>query len=107
MSKILPSNTCVLTVQAAVVHECNPSALLPCRTAGGYPEQLDAGGTALEGTKSLLCQEGCCMRWRQMTTSVCLRAELASFSISCEKDAPNERCVLQLVMAFSEVLLWE
>lgn len=88
-------------------YSCNPSALLPCCTAGGYPEQLDAGGAALEGTKSLLCQESCCMCWWQMTSSVCLRAALASFYLSHEKDTPNERCFLQLVMAFSETLLWE
>lgn len=80
--------------------------LLACCAAGGYPEQLDAGGAALEGTKSLLCQESCCMCWRQMTSSVCLRADLASY-LSCEKDASNERCFLHLVMAFSEMLLWE
>lgn len=107
MSKILPSNTCALTVGAAVVCECDLSALLPCCAAGGYPVQPDAGGAALEDTKSLLCQEGCCMCWRQMTTSVCLRADLASFYVSCEKDAPHERCFLQLLMAFSEIFLWE
>ena len=63
MSKVLPSNTCALTVGAVVVRECNPSALLPCCTAGRYPEWPDAGGAALEGTKSLLCQESCCMCW--------------------------------------------
>lgn len=107
MNKISTSNTCVLTVGAAVVRECNPSLLLPCCTAGGYPQQPDAGGAVLEGTKSLLCQESCCMCWRQMTTSVCLRADLVSFYLSCEKDAPNERCFLQLAMAFSEVFHWE
>lgn len=63
MSKILPSNICVLNVGAAVVLECYPAALLPCRTARGHPEQLDAGGAALEDTKSLLCSEGWCMCW--------------------------------------------
>lgn len=80
--------------------------LLACCAAGGYPEQLDAGGAVLEGTKSPLCQESCCMCWRQMTSSVCLRAALASY-LSCEKDASNERCFLHLVMAFSEMLLWD
>lgn len=63
MSKILPSNTCVLTVGAAVVLECNPAVLLPCHTARGHPEQLDAGAAALEDAKSLLCPESSCMCW--------------------------------------------
>lgn len=35
-----------------------------------------------------------------------LRADLASY-LSCEKDASYERCFLHLVVAFSEMLLWE
>lgn len=32
--------------------------------------------------------------------SVCLRADLASFYLSHEKDGPNERCFLQLGHGF-------
>lgn len=36
---------------------------------------------------------------------VCLKADLAFFRLPCEKDAPNERCFLQLFGTFAEIFL--
>lgn len=38
--------------------------------------------------------------------SVCLKAYLASFHLPCGKDAPHERCFLQLFGTFSDIFLW-
>lgn len=85
------------------------SQMLPpniCAAAPWYSRQAPrAAPDARGGTRSFSCQKGRRRACWSQVASVCLRAGSAFFHSSRAKDA-SERCFLQLLVAFSKILLW-